>query len=121
LDGYPVIFGFNVYESFKNESVEKTGIMSMPNTQTEQMLGGHAVLIVGNTTISDTEYYIVRNSWGTQWGDKGYFYMPKEYVENADLASDFWSIKLVNDDEVQESHVLNEIQELLDGITTTTN
>jgi hypothetical protein len=97
LDGYPVIFGFQVYDSFESETVAKTGIVPMPNTTTEKLLGGHAVLIVGFTQLNGQEYFIVRNSWGESWGDKGYFYMPPAYILDSTLASDFWSIKLVKD------------------------
>ena len=98
LDGYPIMFGFIVYESFKSDQVTNTGIVPMPSVN-EKTLGGHAVLLVGITNINNIEYYIVRNSWGTEWGDGGYFYMPCEYVENSNLASDFWTIQLVKDDE----------------------
>ena len=47
--------------------------------------------------IDNKNYFIVRNSWGTDWGDAGYCYLPFEYVLNEDLAEDFWSIKLVKD------------------------
>jgi C1A family cysteine protease len=59
----------------------------------ESPIGGHCVLIVGYNT--DDRYYIVRNSWGPEWGDQGYFYMPFPYVERADLSSDFWMIQSV--------------------------
>jgi C1A family cysteine protease len=44
----------------------------MPSKAGEALRGGHAVLIVGYTKDS----FIVRNSWGTSWGDKGYTYYP---------------------------------------------
>lgn len=86
-----VVFGFSVYESFESAEVARTGKMPMPG-KNEKLLGGHAVTMVGYTK----DYYIVRNSWGTGWGDKGYFYMPKDYPINNDLADDFWAIKTVS-------------------------
>ena len=90
--GYPIVFGFSVYESFESETVAKTGIVPMPS-KTEQLLGGHAVLCVGyNDT---TQRFKVMNSWGESWGDKGYFYMPYEYLTNSNLADDFWVIQSI--------------------------
>ena len=43
-----------------------------PTKPGDAMLGGHATLIVGYTSNS----FIVRNSWGEAWGDKGYTYFP---------------------------------------------
>jgi C1A family cysteine protease len=97
-DGYPFIFGFSVYESFMN--IGKSGIVKMPKP-TERVLGGHAVVAVGynwtNKTISGcpSNYFIVRNSWGTSWGKSGYFFMPKEYLTDTNLADDFWVIRVV--------------------------
>ena len=88
--GYPFAFGFSVYESFESDAVAQTGIVPMPDTETEQLLGGHAVLCVGYD--DDNQWFIVRNSWGASWGDQGYFYMPYAYMTNSDLASDFWEI-----------------------------
>lgn len=88
--GYPFVFGFSVYESFESETVAKNGEVPMPSVD-EYMLGGHAVLAVGYNDI--TKRFIVQNSWGTSWGQKGYFTMPYEYLANPDLADDFWVIK----------------------------
>jgi len=93
-NGYPVIVGFNVYSSFESISVAKTGMMPYPNTRTEQLLGGHAVLLVGYN--NPTQRFIVRNSWGTNWGDKAYFYMPYQVIQNTNMSSDFWIIKSVS-------------------------
>lgn len=89
--GYPVAFGFTVYDSFESAAVAASGIVPMPNLATENVLGGHAVLITGYD--DSKNWFIVRNSWGTSWGAAGYFYMPYEYVLDADLASDFWLVK----------------------------
>lgn len=57
----------------------------------EKFEGGHAVMAVGYD--DETERFIVRNSWGADWGQNGYFTMPYEYVENRKLADDFWTIR----------------------------
>ena len=94
-NGYPVVIGFDVYDSFESISVARTGMMPYPNTRTEQLLGGHAVLLVGYN--NSTQRFIARNSWGTSWGDKGYFYMPYQVIQNKSMSSDFWIIKTVQD------------------------
>ena len=93
-NGYPVVMGFRVYDSFMTASVAKTGNMPYPNTKRERLLGGHAVLLVGYNQTK--KMFIARNSWGTGWGDKGYFYMPFNVVTNTGMSSDYWIIKEVN-------------------------
>lgn len=84
-DGYPVVFGFTVYESFESGEVAQTGIMPIPKTS-EREMGGHAVLAVGFD--QNTQRLLVRNSWGQFWGMNGYFTMPFACIEM--LCSDFW-------------------------------
>jgi len=86
--GLPVVVGFTVYESFESAQVAETGIVPMP-AHHEQVLGGHAVLVVGYD--DSQKRFIVRNSWGTEWGQSGYFLMPYAYLTNHRLSSDFWS------------------------------
>ena len=101
-----VVFGFTVYESFESPQVAQTGVLPMPDVQTESAVGGHAVVAVG---YSDPKgHVIVRNSWGPSWGAAGYFYMPYQYmtgsatnsdsapINGAYLASDFWALELVS-------------------------
>ena len=90
--GYPFVFGFTVYESFESQEMANTGHLGMPGTG-EKQLGGHAVLAVGYEDSSQT--FIVRNSWGADWGIKGYFTMPYPYLLQGTLASDFWTIRSV--------------------------
>lgn len=80
----PVVFGFSVYENFKDTG--KDGKVPMPKGK---VTGGHAVLIVGYD--DNKKHFIVRNSWG-DWGDGGYCYMPYAFVTAANIASDFWTI-----------------------------
>ncbi|MDE2027986.1 MAG: C1 family peptidase [Candidatus Omnitrophica bacterium] len=87
-EGFPFVFGFSVYESFESAKVASTGIVPMPGKK-EKLLGGHAVLAVGYD--QRQKRFIVRNSWGPQWGQEGYFTMPYKYLET--LADDFWTIR----------------------------
>jgi len=89
-EGYPFVFGFTVYQSFESEEVAKTGIVPMP-APNEQTVGGHAVLAVGYDDAK--QQFIIRNSWGTSWGIKGYFRMPYAYLTDPNLADDFWTIR----------------------------
>jgi C1A family cysteine protease len=91
-DGYPFVFGISVYESFESQAVAKTGKVPMPKPD-EKNLGGHAIMAVG---YDDTQKrFTIRNSWGTDWGMKGYFTLPYEYVTDNNLSDDFWTIKSV--------------------------
>jgi C1A family cysteine protease len=89
-EGFPFVFGFSVYESFNTEEVAKTGVVAMPG-QSERAIGGHAVLAVGYD--ESDKRFLVRNSWGTEWGQKGYFTIPYEYLADRSLSDDFWTIR----------------------------
>ena len=92
--GIPVLMAFGVYYSF--ESTGPTGIIPMPNPSNgyenpndpvDPFMGGHEVAIVGYD--DTTQQLEVANSWGTEWGNDGFFYMPYAYVTNTQLAYDF--------------------------------
>lgn len=92
--GYPFLLGFAVYQSFESDGVAHTGVVPMPDTQNESMLGGHEVLVIGHSTVDNgswpANHFKVRNSWGSSWGDKGNFYLPDTFLANPDLAWDMW-------------------------------
>lgn len=90
--GYPISFGMQLYESFQGETCMKTGIVPIPNTEKEQLLGGHALTICGYD--DTTQMFLIANSWGTKVGLRGYFKVPYAVIVNRSLCSDFWSPRL---------------------------
>lgn len=93
VEGFPLVFGFTVFESFESDpEVEKTGIVPMPGPN-ESILGGHCVTLWGYDPATDR--YKCKNSWGPDWGDKGWFYLPAGIVNNNQMADDFWRINTI--------------------------
>lgn len=84
--GYCIAFGFSVPEWFQDEVGAKK-VMRVPDRD-DPMVGGHAVLIVGYDR--PRHLFEVRNSWGTDWGDAGYFWMDYRAVVDRGLSGDFW-------------------------------
>ncbi len=93
--GFPFVFGFTVYQSFMTDEVASTGMVPMPGWN-EHTVGGHAVCAVG---YNSRNFFLIRNSWGTSWGDPdypGYFWMPPDYLTNGNLSADFWTLRKVS-------------------------
>ena len=90
-DGCLFVFGFTLYESFESMAVKKSGIMPIPDRKHEKKLGGHAVMAVGYDDRRSA--VLVRNSWGLNWGIKGYFWMPYSLISDPGFAHDFWTIR----------------------------
>lgn len=94
-DNGPIAFGFEVPESFEEDgegSIWRTGIMKMPGTR-ERNVGGHCVAAIGYD--DDRKLLECRNSWNTDWGDKGNFWMPYDFASDPDQVSDAWIITVV--------------------------
>jgi C1A family cysteine protease len=94
-EGFPFVFGFTVYEAFESGAVAKSGVLNMPGPK-EKVMGGHAVMAVGYD--NPARRFIIRNSWGSDWGQKGYFTMPYNYLSpDKNLADDFWTVRIMQD------------------------
>nr|MDQ6913620.1 C1 family peptidase [Verrucomicrobiota bacterium] len=89
-DGFPFVFGFTVYDSFESAAVAQSGVVNLPLPK-EKVIGGHAVMAVGYNDAQ--QRFIIRNSWNTDWGMKGYFTMPYEYLSDRNLSDDFWTVR----------------------------
>jgi C1A family cysteine protease len=87
--GFPVIIGISIFDAFESDAVAQTAMVPMP-APTDAPLGGHAMLAVGYG--QKPGCFTVLNSWNTDWGDKGYCYIPEAYLGDTDLGSDYWTI-----------------------------
>ena len=94
--GLPAMFGFTVYESIG--AAKKTGLIPFPDPK-EEVKGGHAVMAVGydNTLVIKGNgtrtkgAFLIRNSWGEDWGDGGYGWLPYKYLMSGQ-AVDWWTL-----------------------------
>jgi C1A family cysteine protease len=93
--GHPVLIGLTLYRSFGSLETTYTGMVSLPNLpERDQPIGFHAAVLVGYDI--ETKLFLVRNSWGSNWGANGYCYVPFDYIEHYSFSG--WSIRLNNED-----------------------
>jgi C1A family cysteine protease len=97
--GYPVVAGMDVYQQMESDEAATTGIVRVPK-MLEESLGGHCVCVVGYVDTPRGPGYwkgggklIVRNSWGTGWGDHGYFRIAYAYVTGGYM-NEFWTAQV---------------------------
>ena len=94
-EGFPFAFGITLYRSF--DQAGRDGRVPMPGPRDSQRTshGSHAMLCVGYSEKSRA--FVVRNSWGESWGDRGYGYIPYDYMTNPDHVGDCWTLRAVSD------------------------
>lgn len=83
--------------SHKSFGFYHEGIYSDPNCASDPDDLDHAILAVGYGTDSTTnqDYWIVKNSWSTYWGQQGYIHMARNKGNMCGIASDAVHPKLV--------------------------
>lgn len=109
-EGFPFVLGIAVFASLESKDLQKTGVYARPNVLVEPLLGGHDVTVVGY----DTDFYknldflksgldksqvseislLIRNSWGTDWGINGHFWMPIDYAVSPQTGGDAWTARI---------------------------
>lgn len=89
--GYPIVFGALLYDSFMSKDVAKTGIVPKPSRCFEECHGGHCMAIFDY----DEKGCIILNSWSDQWGQAGVCHIPWDYILDKRLCSDMWVLYTV--------------------------
>lgn len=99
-EGYPFAFGLTLFESF--DRAGKHGLVPVPeaNAASRTSHGNHAMLCVGYS--DQSQAFIVRNSWGEDWGEQGYCYIPYDYLTDPEYCGDCWAIRTVSDLDLSE-------------------
>jgi len=95
-EGYPVAISLRLFDSFLEN---KYGIVNYPTDEEinnpKYEYSRHAMVMVGCDIAN--KLYIVRNSWGEEFGDKGYCYIPFDYIENPKLCYGAFIITEIDD------------------------
>lgn len=93
-DGFGVIYGFAVCESFESAEVANTGMVPIPEPG-ESVRGWHGVML--DAYDLDDGLYDGRNSWSKNWGLGGYYRKHISHVLDPNQCNSFWTLRLVED------------------------
>ncbi|KAJ7144552.1 hypothetical protein C8R44DRAFT_602645, partial [Mycena epipterygia] len=85
--GYLFVFGMRSYGLLNRIDRNGQGLTNHKKNGEHR----HSLMAVGY--IQAEKVFIVRNSWGTHFGEDGYFYMPYDFLQHF---YDFWTIRVVN-------------------------
>lgn len=88
--GFPVVYGQKIYESFLSDEVARTGVVPHPDEKTETFYGWHCKVIFDY----ERDYVIELNSWGRKWGLNGLCKIPWTMILDPEISRDFWVIYL---------------------------
>ena len=116
--GNPIIFGIQLYDSFDRQ--RRPGLVPMPTSKeaSRSSHGAHAMLCVGYS--DPDEMFIVRNSWGPSWGDKGYCYIPYRYMmDERHNLGDSWILKRIEMPPHDDSTWSDDEESVLEDVSTT--
>ena len=107
-EGFPIVFGFSApYPVPSTLAFPFQYDAKIPNGTDAKNIWGHAVLCVGFDRTKGL--FTILNSWGSSWGDGGFFYMPYGWFQAPDCqfnavkdgtpvtwarVSDFWVLKM---------------------------
>lgn len=94
--GFPFVFGFTVYESFESDQVARQEMSRCRPPGSRRSEDMRYLQSDMTTPIRDSSSGI---HGAPSWGIKGYFTMPYAYMTQRDLADDFWTIRLVTQQE----------------------
>lgn len=97
----PVVFGMEIYDSFMDLN-ERISTVNLPSRK-EKSLGGHAMCMVGYDL--EKRLFLAKNSFGTSWGDRGYCWIPFDYIRQEGY--DIWTFEITN--QTGDSNVLPQI------------
>ncbi|MBM0743065.1 C1 family peptidase [Phormidium sp. CLA17] len=99
--GFPCVFGLTMYTSAYEATNIEQGIIPFPHHERDRVVGGHAVVAIGYDNYKviqrldrqepSTGAILIRNSFGADWGQDGYGWLPYDYVL-AGLTADWWSL-----------------------------
>lgn len=104
-EGFPFSFGMSIYSSFRPD---EQGIIPIPSPRRDSLLGYHCLTCVGYTSKDiDDGLFIVKNSWGRGWGNKGFCLIPAKMLIDNSNAFDFWTVRPSSEFMVMDNNIDN--------------